>query len=723
MPSRRFLAAAVAAALVAPATALASTTGQNVAPVQPWLAASLSAAADTATHRVFVHADRTATAEQAAERAGLVLVERFDAVGVVVAHGTTAAVEQVVRQPGVTYVEGDLPVVPLLDRVHRATRNDVAQRDTFIPNQGQLSGLGVSVAVVDTGVDGTHPFFRTPESGSRVVVNLKSVCHNAAAILLPGTPLAGSDSCWVPVVTNDSDTGSMAGHGTHVAGIVAGAQTATKRSVGGAPRTLSGVAPQASVVALSIGQAASVYGSYSAFHWLVEHHRAPCGVGVSARACPPVRVVNNSYGSLGGSRFDPGSVITKLQRRLVAEGVVVVYAAGNDDGDGSGRDAAGRVQGTNGPGNDPTPGVLMVASYDDRRKGGRDEKTSDFSSRGTKGMPGTYPDLSAPGSGITSSCREHMPLCVGIDPHDGPGNLDKGTFDTLSGTSMASPYVAGVVAELLQLEPRLTPSQVEAVLEDSAYRFAAGAPYEDDPSNPGSPTSYDKGHGLVDVAAAVAGVQAGVRGLPGEAPAGGTAGAAPVRVPPPPYTTRKDLLSCRTAFVDDKGDADDLYVNGAPNRPSLDLLAGRWEWDGEEVTAVLVVDDLASLTRTIVLGEYFSWKVTPAGGDPFSIIGSLASKGSYLSRSTATLNSTSTIRMEAVDKPGTGSDEVRLSFGDDQLRALQGRNPVLSRSLALTTNEVIASQQVGFVPLQADIALGGSCPYRIGAADRLKPGR
>ncbi|HWG93841.1 MAG TPA: hypothetical protein VNU66_06405, partial [Mycobacteriales bacterium] len=51
--------------------------------------------------------------------------------------------------------------------------------------------------------------------------------------------------------------------------------------------------------------------------------------------------------------------------------------------------------------------------------------------------------------------------------------------------------------------PGLTPGEVEDVLEDTAHRFTSGAEYEEDPRNPGALTSFDKGHGLVDVFAAL----------------------------------------------------------------------------------------------------------------------------------------------------------------------------------------------------------------------------
>ena len=142
----------------------------------------------------------------------------------------------------------------------------------------------------------------------------------------------------------------------------------------------------------------------------------------------------------------------KLQRALAAAGVVTVWAAGNDGGDGS-------SSLTNPPGQDPTGGILSVASYNDQETGTRDGTVSDYSSRGAKADPSTWPDISAPGENITSSCRVYLPICSsGLDPRNGPGATDIGTFNTISGTSMAAPHIAGIVAQLFQADPSATPA-------------------------------------------------------------------------------------------------------------------------------------------------------------------------------------------------------------------------------------------------------------------------
>jgi subtilisin family serine protease len=288
----------------------------------------------------------------------------------------------------------------------------------------------------------------------------------------------------------DTDTISGGGHGTHVNGIVAGRPTTLSDGT-----QLQGAAPGASLVDVSTGAVLLIVGADSALNWVLENHDHPCGPGVPASTCPPIKVTNNSYGPTGGGAFDPNSATVKLQRALAADGVVTVWAAGNDGGDGS-------SSLTNPPGQDPTGGILSVASYYDEDTGTRDGVVSDYSSRGAAADPSTWPDLSAPGENITSSCRIYLPICsTGLAPQNGPGPLDIGTFNTISGTSMAAPHIAGIVAQLFQAVPTATPAQIEAALKGSTHRYTDGAPYQTVGSYQ---TSFDKGTGLVDVVAAVA---------------------------------------------------------------------------------------------------------------------------------------------------------------------------------------------------------------------------
>jgi subtilisin family serine protease len=429
-----------------------------------------------------VHGTGIAAARAAVTATGMRRVTEFTRIGVVVASGTAGQVEAVRAQPGVTYLEGNSPIAFAQETSNTATRGAEAVSTLTGANGLALDGSGVSVAVIDSGVDPAHPYFRNPDGSSAVVASLKSICLDETNT---------STDCVVPVPgIVDTDTISGGGHGTHVNGIVAGRPTTL--SDGG---QLTGAAPGAGLVSISTGAVLLIVGADSALNWVLENHDAPCGAGVPAAVCPPIKVTNNSYGRVGGGQFDPNSATVKLQRALAADGVVTVWAAGNDGGDGS-------ASLTNPPGQDPTGGILSVASYYDQDTGTRDGVVSDYSSRGAQADPSTWPDLSAPGENITSSCRPYLAICsTGLDPRNGPGLLDVGTFNTISGTSMAAPHIAGIVAQLFQADPTATPAEIEAALKGTTYRFADGAAYT---AVGGYTTSYDKGTGLVDVVAAAA---------------------------------------------------------------------------------------------------------------------------------------------------------------------------------------------------------------------------
>jgi serine protease AprX len=156
-----------------------------------------------------------------------------------------------------------------------------------------------------------------------------------------------------------------------------------------------------------------------------------------------------------------------------------------------------------------------VASTYDRDAGDRNGPVSSFSSRGKADItttpgdeadPATWPDISAPGQFIVSTCRYTLPVCWA---HAGQVADPPNAYSELSGTSMAAPHISGIVAQLYQVKPGLTPAQVEDFLEDSAYKFSFDqadnfdASYTADPFNPDDTSSFDKGHGIVDVVAAV----------------------------------------------------------------------------------------------------------------------------------------------------------------------------------------------------------------------------
>jgi serine protease AprX len=470
---RAVIGAATGALLVATAlTAAPAGAAVAPAPLSPALSQTLALAPGDPT-ALMVHGATLADAERAVAETGMVRVTSFDRIGVVVARATAPQVEMARTLPGVVYLEGDQPLRLFTDTSHVATRG-LEARETLVDGAGEaLDGSGVTVAVIDSGIDPTHPAF----AGGKVVRNLKALCV---------VETSTDTGCVLDVPAGvDTDTASVGGHGTHVSGIAAGnAVTLTDGT------EVSGAAPGADIVSISTGAALVIIGADAALNWVLENHADPCA------GCDPIKAVNNSYGPVGGGEFDGNSATVKLQRALAADGVVTVWAAGNDGGDGG-------ESLTNPPGQDPTGGVISVASYFDENTGTRDGVVSEYSSRGAEADRSTWPDVSAPGEEIISACRPYLLVCsTGLMPQNGPGLLDIGTYNTISGTSMAAPHITGIVAQLFQAAPDATPAQIEDAIVSTAYRYADGAGYVDG-------SSFDKGAGLVDVVAAAESLGAG----------------------------------------------------------------------------------------------------------------------------------------------------------------------------------------------------------------------
>jgi serine protease AprX len=317
----------------------------------------------------------------------------------------------------------------------------VRKDDNFRKLNGGLpvSGKGIGVVINDSGIDGTHPDL---EFGDHLVQNvLASINLNAVSGLLPITYQEG--------VPNTDTTG---GHGTHVAGIVG---ASGKMSTG----KYEGVAPGASLIGYGSGAGIAILDTLGGFDYALTHQHQY-----------NIRVITNSWGTTSdaGTDFDPFDPINVATKKLYDRGIVTVFSAGNS-GSGTGSTISGNYK--------KAPWVITVAA------GTKDRKLASFSSRGAEGKGGTVevdgetftwvdrPTVTAPGNKIIST-RTISPtglLGTTSDLVIAPAHLP--FYTTLSGTSMAAPHVAGVVALMLEVNPKLSPAEVKQIIQETAVPF------------------------------------------------------------------------------------------------------------------------------------------------------------------------------------------------------------------------------------------------------------
>ncbi len=363
----------------------------------------------------------------------------------IVIHGYAAQVpasqiEAFANDPEIEQVSFDTPVRSHLDIAYPAVKADLASK-TY-----GMTGAGVAVAVVDTGV-ANHPDLQRPK-GSPQVVEVEIVGHE------PGLA-------------------DYYGHGTHVAGIINGngASSSDKYSY----RTFKGLAPGAQIISIrALYPDGTGYTSdiISGINWAILN-----------KALYNIRVMNLSLGHpvYQSYKMDP---LCQAVRSANDSGILAVVAAGNDGARGTG---FGTIDV---PGNEPS--AITVGAMDDS---GTVTTTDDvlawYSSKGPTLIDFiAKPDIVAPGTSIVSlrdsgsyldTNYHQFTLKLG-DYETGPsGTLtNDGLYYRLSGTSMAAPMVTGAAALMFQKDPSLNPATVKARLmlaavKDTALVFETGA--------------------------------------------------------------------------------------------------------------------------------------------------------------------------------------------------------------------------------------------------------
>lgn len=327
-----------------------------------------------------------------------------------------------------------------------------------------ISGRGVGIGYLDTGIDATRPDL---EFGSKVVENVNQplaygVVSDAGLVLGVGVSisdlLAGTGFVPPIYVEGQPDTDLESGHGTHGAGVAAG----TGESSGG---FYGGVAPGAHLVGVNAGDdfGLPLVAILGAFDYFLVHQFEHS-----------IRVINNSWGSrLSAARLSPDNPVNVATRIAHDRNIVVVFAAGN----------AGSVAGAINP-YSTMPWTISVAAGAKNGLG----SPAGFSSRGeddgtgtdVAGMPADpnappnlRPDVTAPGVAVIANrAAAPGPFMNANSVLNGDGNAVPPAFlpfyYSANGTSFAAPHVSGVVALLLEAEPRLTPDDVVTLLRATA---------------------------------------------------------------------------------------------------------------------------------------------------------------------------------------------------------------------------------------------------------------
>jgi serine protease AprX len=335
------------------------------------------------------------------------------------------------RTPGVRVVSSDRKVQPQgspssgIKSVYRK----VVGTDTM--QQAGFTGRGVTVALVDTGVADV------PDLAGRVL----PVTDDVTGAVTACQNLSGEEGC-----------GDSYGHGTFVAGLIAGNGAAS----GGAWK---GAAPEANLVSVKIAGrdgSSDVSKVIAAIQW-----------AVSFKDRYGIRVLNLSLGTDSTQSYKVDPLNYAVEKAWDA-GVVVVVSASNRG------PAAGTISK---PGDDPL--VITVGSTDDMGTPGLgDDRLPDFTSRGPTAADGlAKPDVTAPGAHVVSLRAPGSEIDTRF-----PNYVD-GSYRQGSGTSMAAAVVSGVAATMIQAAPLTTPDRVKFALTATARR--AGS---DDPAAVGAGT-------------------------------------------------------------------------------------------------------------------------------------------------------------------------------------------------------------------------------------------
>ena len=340
-------------------------------------------------------------------------------------------IKKLAAHPAVARLDFDRPTAG-----HMALEaNTVGAR--YVRQAYGYDGAGIGVAVIDSGVANWHDDLTY--TGSNPAVRVNGNQRVAAFVdFVSGAPASYDDF----------------GHGTHVAGIIAGNGFDSQGAH-------AGIAPASHLVSLKVLDGLG--------HGVTSDVIAAIEYAVANRALYNIRVINLSVGAAVTTSYneDPLALAAK---RAVDAGIVVVAAAGNIGRSATGAPLYGAITA---PGN--APWVLTVGASSHGGTVNRlDDTHASYSSRGpTRFDYAAKPDLLAPGTGVVSLAAANSTFYLTKASALISGTLSTATkpYLSLSGTSMATPVVAGTVALMMQANPKLTPNLVKAILQYTAQAY------------------------------------------------------------------------------------------------------------------------------------------------------------------------------------------------------------------------------------------------------------
>jgi serine protease AprX len=367
-----------------------------------------------------------ATQEGRVQRLGARLNARLGLVKAIALTIPTSALTALAADPEVVSIHADHPLKGM-DSVTNAAVNVSSAW-----NAG-YDGSGIGVAIIDSGINDSHPdLWDAEQTHSRVVYHQD----------FTGTSTTNSSGAKY----------DLYGHGTHVAGIVGGNGSLSSGNY-------SGVAPAVDLVDL---RALDQNGDGSDSTVIAAIQKA-----ISLQNTYNIQVINLSLGRGISESYTQDPLCQAVESAWQA-GIVVVVAAGN-----YGRTTVDGIDGygtVTAPGNDPL--VITVGAMNSNGSSSQSAETmTTYTSKGPTMFDHVVkPDIMAPGNGIVSLAAPGATLEADYPAQLVNGNNGLPDYFTLSGTSMAAPVVSGAAALILQQNNNLTPDQVKARLMQTAYQ-------------------------------------------------------------------------------------------------------------------------------------------------------------------------------------------------------------------------------------------------------------